>query len=146
RAQQIRLAVAVEVGDADGTRLRHLRVDHALDPFPVAVQLARVLEPGELVAHPAGSGHVEFAVAVEVGECHVVGPWEALGDQMSLPARFVARLAAVVEPADPAVLVLDDAHARPPVAVEIAHGVPLDPPRLALLDEVAREAALAVAG
>src|SRR5205085_1202230 len=86
-AEQVGPAVAVEVRGANGARLGELVFNDLLGPFFREAVLAGVAEPDELVAAlPAGGGHVEPAVAVEVAQRHVVGPGQLpVADNVSLP-------------------------------------------------------------
>src|SRR5262245_39532788 len=124
-AEQVRLAVAVEVADADGPCLANLLVNDEPLPGLALQRLAGVAEPGDVLADPARGGNVEMAVTVEVGEGDVVGPGELLGQDELLPVLAVARRAAVTEPDDLGGEVLDADNVGLAVAVDIADGVPL---------------------
>jgi hypothetical protein len=109
---------------------------------------AHVLEPGEAVALvPTGGGHVQVAVAVDVGQGDVVSTRKVLGDDdVPLPGLVFPQLAGVLEPNDVAVQVLDHDHVRLAVAVDVADGQALEPAFLILGDVMAAEVAFAIVG
>ena len=141
RAHYVDKSVAVDVGGAHGPGLRRVVVDHVLDPDTVAV-----LEPGELVADaPSGAGHVQVAVAVEIGNGHVVGAGDAaLRDVAMTPRVGVPWVAVEAERQQAAVEVVDAHDLRLPVAVDVGNGVSLQQLVGPQVDDVPGEVAGAV--
>ena len=141
RAHQVDESVAVDVGGAHRAGLRRVVVDHVLDP-----DTAAVLEPGELVADaPSGGGHVQVAVAVEIGNGHVVGAGDAaLRDVALAPRAGVPWVAVEAERQQAAVEVVDAHDLRLPVAVEVGDGVSLQQLVGPQVDDVPGEGAGAV--
>src|SRR5262249_25950149 len=90
-AEQVDSTVAVEVGGPDGAVLGRVGVDDVLGPLLAVLGRAVVLEPDELVAlAPAGSGHVEVAVAVQVRQGNVVSARQSpFADDEALPELTV---------------------------------------------------------
>src|SRR5262249_50629980 len=144
RAEQIELAVAVEISHADGARLGDLLVNDVFLPFLAQPRFAGILEPGEVVAGPGRGGDVEVAVPIHVDQGNVVRALQIGGDDVPLPDLILCRLAAVLEPDQLACFVLDDDHVRLAVAVDVADGVTLEPAFFVLLDEVTAEIALTI--
>src|SRR5262245_10963990 len=72
-AEEVDLAVAVEIAGADGARLAAgLLVDLVARPELAIERFAVVAEPGELLANPTRCCHIELAVAIKVGQGDVV--------------------------------------------------------------------------
>src|SRR5262245_42242322 len=64
-AQEVEFAVAVEIGRDDRPGLTNFSIDIVPRPAAPVAGAPQVFEPVEAVAEaPAGSGHVEIAVAV----------------------------------------------------------------------------------
>src|SRR5262249_33489238 len=132
-AEEVGLAVAVEVRGADGSRLGDLLVEEMFGPLLLAGALPGVLEPREVIAGPRRGRCVEVAAALEVRQGDVVSAFEVRRDDMAFPDRVLSRFAAVLEPDQVAVEVLDDDDVRPLIAVDVTDGVALEPAGLVFL-------------
>src|SRR5262249_31579193 len=136
RAEYIGLAVAIEIADTHGPCFADLLVDQILRPGLALQWFAVIAEPGYLLTGPGSSRNIRFAVAVEVGDGHVIGPHEFRGEDELLPGLVVARCAAVSEPDQLADKVLDADHIGLAVAVDVRDGVTFEPPGLVLGNDV----------
>src|SRR5262249_31915729 len=102
-AQEIRLAIAVEVGNHDVRSAILVRRDEVLLPRPSDV--GRLLPPGEPVAGRSalgGAGYVRTSVAIDVadGEVMVVSGRIAVRDDKALPSCRRSRVLRDPEPCD----------------------------------------------
>src|SRR5262249_44706712 len=143
RGEQINLAVTIEVSRPDGPRLRHLVVDDVSGPLAIPTVLTGVLVPGDEPAGIARDRRVQIAVAIQIGQHHVVSPRAFRGNDIALP-RATGGPVVIGEPEHMAVAVVDDGHVRLAVAVNVADRVPLEPARLILGNDVPLEVSLAI--
>ena len=140
-AEQIDVAVAVDVGGVDSTGLGDVVFEDVFDPVAVAVFV-----PDELVAFaPGRCGDVEMAVPVEVGDGDGVGACEgAFVDVAGAPGAGQARVSLIFKVEQTAVDVVDEHEFGAAVAVDVGDLVAFEPLGGALVDDVAGEVAVAV--
>src|SRR5207249_5002429 len=143
RAEQVDLAIAVEVSGADRPRFGHLVADEVLRPFPIPALLAGILVPGDAIARVPRNRRIQVAIPVQVGQDDVIGPRAPGGDDVALPGAGGGPVV-VGEPDEVTVPIVDDGDIRLAIAVDIADGVALEPAGLVLGNDMPLERPLAI--